>query len=258
MRRRIVATPLAAAVLLLGGCTGGTGTGTAPAADGLTGPVAVSAAASLTAPFDELAAAFTDRHPGVRIVVGYDGSATLATQIIEGAPVDVFASADEATMHKVVAAGRAAGPQLFATNTLTLIVPAGNPGAVTGVASLADEELTVVLCAPEVPCGAASHTLLAAAGVRASVDSFEQNVSAVLAKVAASEVDAGLVYVTDAALAATEVETIETAGADTVVNRYPVVVLDDAPHAAAAEAFVAFVRSPSGQAVLADHGFGAP
>ncbi|MGV9194468.1 molybdate ABC transporter substrate-binding protein [Microbacterium sp. MC2] len=256
MRRRIVATPLAAAVLLLGGCAGGTGT--APAADGLTGPVAVSAAASLTAPFDELAAAFTAEHPGVQVVPSYDGSSTLATQIIEGAPVDVFASADEANMQKVVDAGLAGDPRLFATNTLTLIVPAGNPGGVTGIESLSDEALTVVLCAPEVPCGTASDRVLDAAGVAAAVDSFEQNVTAVLTKVAAGEADAGLVYVTDAALAAGEVETVETAGADAVVNRYPVVVLDDAPHAAAAEAFVAFVRGPVGRAVLADHGFGAP
>jgi len=263
MRRAVPLTALLAAVLLTAGCASTYETAAAsdpapPAAEELSGEVTVFAAASLTASFDDLIAAFTAEHPGVQIVPGYDGSSTLATQIIEGAQVDVFASADEANMQKVVDAGLAADPQLFATNTLTLIVPTGNPGGVTGIESLADDALTVVLCAPAVPCGTASEQLLAASGVRASADSFEQNVSAVLTKVATGEADAGLVYVTDAALAAGAVETVEAAGADAVVNRYPVVVLDDAPNAAAAEAFVAFVRGPSGQAVLADHGFGAP
>ncbi len=263
MRRTIPATALVAVTVLLGGCAGGgavPGAGTAPlrSAGEPAGRVAVSAAASLAAAFDEIADAFTAEHPGVQIVPSYDGSSTLATQIIEGAPVDVFASADEANMQKVVDAGLATHPQLLATNTLSLVVPTGNPGRVAGIEALADEALTVVLCAPEVPCGAASDGVLRAAGVTAAVDSFEQNVTAVLTKVAAGEADAGLVYVTDAALAAEQIEAIPVAAADAIVNRYPVVVLDDAPHAAAAEAFVAFVRGPAGQAVLADHGFGIP
>lgn len=262
MNRSLSVTALlAAALLLAAGCASDADVPDAsapPAApERLSGQVTVSAAASLTASFDDLAAAFTAEHPDVQIVPGYDGSSTLATQIIEGAPVDVFASADEANMQKVVDEGLASDPQLFATNTLTIVVPAGNPGGVTGISSFADDALSIVVCAPEVPCGTASETLFEAAGVTASVDSFEQNVTAVLTKVAAGEADAGLVYVTDAAIAAGDVETVETAGADAVVNRYPVVVLDDAPNADAARAFVDFVLGDAGQTVLAEYGFGA-
>lgn len=260
---RLPAAGIAVAALVLAGCASG---GAAPESsteatasdDALTGELTIFAAASLTAAFDELSAEFEDLHPGVDVrPITYDGSSTLATQIEEGAPVDVFASADEANMQRVVDAGLAADPQAFATNTLVLVVPAGNPGGVEGLADLADPDLTVVLCAPEVPCGAASERLLEAAGVTAAVDSAEQNVTAVLTKVETGEADAGLVYVTDAATT-DDVETVETEGADEVVNTYPVVALDDAANPDAAAAFVAFVRSEEGLAVLAELGFGAP
>lgn len=227
-------------------------------ADALSGELTIFAAASLKAAFDELAGAFEDPHPEVDIQpISYDGSSTLATQIIEGAAVDVFASADEKNMEKVTHAGRAADPQLFATNTLTLVVPAGNPGGVTGLADLAKPELNIVLCAAEVPCGAASEALLSAADDTADVDSYEQNVTAVLTKVASGEADAGLVYVTDAATTG-DVDQVDTAGADKVVNSYPIVALDETANPDAAAAFVAFVLSPEGQQVLAELGFGRP
>jgi molybdate transport system substrate-binding protein len=183
----------------------------------------------------------------------YDGSSTLATQIGEGAPADVFASADEKNMSKVAA--QAPDPQLFAGNTLVIAVPKGNPG---GVATLADlARVTTVLCAPEVPCGAASATLLSNADVRVTPASSEQNVTAVLTKVAAGEADAGLVYATDVN-GRDDVETIVPAGADAVVNRYPIAAMTDAPNPAAAAAFVAFVLGEDGQRVLADAGFRAP
>lgn len=232
--------------------------GPATAGPELTGEVTVYAAASLKSAFDELATQFEAQHPSVRVQpITYDGSSTLATQIIEGAPADVFASADENNMAKVVDAGLAADPGLFATNTLVLVVPAGDPGGVDALDDLADPDLAVVLCAAEVPCGAASQTLLSNAGVEASVDSYEQNVTAVLTKVAAGEADAGLVYVTDAATTG-DVETIDVAGADAVVNRYPIVALADSAHPEAADAFVAFVRGEDGREVLASLGFGAP
>lgn len=269
--RRTSIAALAAAILLLAGCAVGAGpgggtdaeTGVAESESGSAGPdisgeVTVFAAASLKTGFDELAAEFERRHPVVTISpISYDGSSTLATQLIEGAPADVFASADETNMRKVVDAGLAATPDVFATNRLTLLVPAGNPGSIAGLADLADEERTVVLCAPAVPCGAASETLLSDAGVIASVDSYEQNVTAVLTKVASGEADAGLVYVTDAALT-DDVETVDTPGADDVVNRYPIAALADARSPEAAEAFVAYVLSADGQAVLRRLGFGAP
>lgn len=236
--------------------------GGSPAGSDLSGEITVYAAASLRAGFDELADRFAQQHPGVEVKpLSYDGSSTLATQIIEGAPADVFAAADQATMASVVEAGLATAPADFATNRLTLVVPAGNPAGVTGLADLADPDLAIVLCAPAVPCGAAAATLLEAAGIEPSIDSSEQNVTAVLTKVAAGEADAGLVYVTDAATT-DEVEVVETAGADAVVNRYPIVALgtggDRAEHRAAAEAFVAYVLSDEGRSVLVEFGFGAP
>ncbi|MFV0426510.1 MAG: molybdate ABC transporter substrate-binding protein [Beutenbergiaceae bacterium] len=225
--------------------------------DLLSGTLTVYAAASLTDSFDEIAAAFEDAHPGVDVApVIYDGSSTLATQIIEGAPADVFASANEANMDKVVQAGLAQEPTLFATNTLVIAVPLGNPGEVTGLADLANPDLTVVLCAPEVPCGAASATLLQQQNLEVEPDSMEQNVRAVLTKVSNDIADAGLVYATDAAVEP-EVETVEAAGADQVINRYPLVALTEAANPEAAAAFVEFVTGPQGQSVLAGYGFGS-
>lgn len=222
----------------------------------LGGELTIYAAASLGTAFDELAERFEERHPSLEVLpIVYDGSSTLATQILEGAPADVFASADEKNMDKVAAL--AVGPELFASNTLVIAVPAGNPGGVTGLESLADPALTVVLCAPEVPCGTASQTLLDAQEVVVTPASIEQNVTAVLAKVAAGEADAGLVYATDV-IGVDDVEAIEPAGASDVVNRYPVTAMRDAANPDAAAAFVAFVVSADGQAVLRDLGFGAP
>lgn len=227
----------------------------APAASGddLSGTVEVYAAASLQRSFDEIATAFQAAHPGVTVSAVYDGSSTLATQIGEGAPADVFASADEKNMAKVSA--QAPDPQVFAGNTLVIAVPAGNPGNVQTLADLA--RVTTVLCAPEVPCGAASQTLLSNAGVGVTPASSEQNVTAVLTKVAASEADAGLVYATDVA-GRDDVEAITPDGADAVVNRYPIATLTDAPNPGAASAFVSFVLSDDGQRILAAAGFRAP
>lgn len=259
---------LAAVALLASGCATNPGlTGdsdpNAPEATGTPGPdldgdLTIFAAASLKAAFDELATRFEEQYPSVEVQpVSYDGSSTLATQLIEGAAADVFASADEHNMAKVTDTGLAADAELFATNTLVLVTPAGNPAAVAGLADLADPALNVVLCAAEVPCGAAADTLLENQGVTASVDSFEQNVTAVLTKVATGEADAGLVYVTDAATT-DDVESVATEGADAVVNRYPIVALDGAADAEIADAFIAFVLSDAGQAVLSELGFGAP
>ena len=247
---------LGAVAVLASGCASASSAAD-PAAlaseDSLSGTVEVYAAASLQRSFDEIASAFEAAHPGVTVSAVYDGSSTLATQIGEGAPADVFASADEKNMAKVKA--QAPAPQLFAGNTLVIAVPKGNPG---GVATLADlARVTTVLCAPEVPCGAASATLLSNAGVSVTPASSEQNVTAVLTKVAASEADAGLVYATDVD-GRDDVETIVPAGADAVVNRYPIAALADAPNPDAAAAFVAFVLGEDGQRVLADAGFRAP
>jgi molybdate transport system substrate-binding protein len=252
------AAVLALAALALTGCSSPSAEPTpeeTSASEGstLSGDLTVYAAASLKGAFDEIGAAFADENSDVTFSAVYDGSSTLVTQLQEGAPGDVFASADEANMDKL--ADLAIDPTLFASNTLVIAVPAGNPGGVESLADLAD--VTTVLCAPEVPCGAASTTLLSNAGVTVEPASLEQNVTAVLTKVAAGEADAGLVYATDV-IGRDDVEVIVPEGADEVVNHYPIAALDGAPNSDAAEAFVAFVLSDAGQKILADYGFGAP
>lgn len=264
--RGALSAVVVAAAIALAGCASGdesgssTGGGTEPTSVGgeLTGELTIFAAASLGTAFDELATRFEQRHPQVDVLpISYDGSSTLATQLIEGAPADVFAAADEATMQRVVDADLAARPALFASNTLVIAVPKGNPGGVKVVEDLAAPGLAVVLCAPEVPCGAASDALLAGNGVTVAPASLEQNVTAVLTKVAAGEADAGLVYATDV-LGRADVQAVQAAGAEDVVNRYPITALDEAANHEAAEAFVAFVLSSDGRAVLDALGFGAP
>ena len=232
---------------------------TAPAAPALSGALAISAAASLTKAFDEIAAAFVAEYPDVDILpIEYDGSSTLATQIIEGKPVDVFASADEANLQKVVDAGLiTGGGTRFATNTLVVVVPKGNPGSVTSIVDLADPALRVVLCDVEVPCGKAATKLLDLNSAVVTLVSLEQNVTAVLTKVAAGEADAGLVYATDVA-GRTDIEFFVPEHAGEVVNSYPIAALDAARNPAAAAAFVAFVTGPDGQAILGTLGFGTP
>jgi molybdate transport system substrate-binding protein len=265
VKRIGAAAALIAAALALAGCAGSAG-GSDPAATQAatdpvgepTGKLTIYAAASLEAAFDELATRFEERHPSLDVLpIVYDGSSTLATQIDEGAPVDVFASADETNMQKVVDAGLAESPALFATNTLVIVTPAGNARSVEDLSDFADDGATIVLCASEVPCGAASQALLSNAGLAVVPASFEQNVTAVLTKVAADEADAGLVYATDAR-GRGDVESIVPEGAADVVNRYPVVALTDAPNPVAARAFAEFVLGGEGQAVLAGLGFGAP
>lgn len=261
MLRRSATVLLATVVLALTGCAGGgpsepsssTAPGGSSTGSELSGELAVYAAASLSGAFDEIGDAFTAENPGVQLSAIYDGSSTLVTQILEGAPADVFASADEANMDK--AADAMIDPALFASNTLVIAVPAGNPGGVESLSDLAD--VITVLCAPEVPCGAASAMLLAAADVTVEAASLDQNVTAVLTKVAASEADAGLVYATDV-IGRDDVEVIVPDGADAVVNHYPIAALTDARNPDAAQAFVAFVLSDAGRKILADFGFGAP
>lgn len=258
---RSTAVGIAALALALAGCANVAPSAPAPsstdaAADTLDGEVSVYAAASLAGAFDEIATAFTAEHPDVTVVPVYDGSSTLVTQILEGAPADVFASADEANMDK--AGDAAVDPELFASNTLVIAVPAGNPKGIADLADLADlADVTTVLCAAEVPCGAASAKLLDAAGVSIEAASLEQNVTAVLTKVETDEADAGLVYATDV-IGRDDVEGVVPENADDVVNHYPIAALADAPNPDAAQAFVAFVLSDAGQAILAEFGFGKP
>ncbi len=239
----------AALALLTTGCAAH-----APTSEDTT--VTVFAAASLQEPFDEIGDRFETEHPGTRVEISYAGSSTLAEQIRQGAPADVLATADEATMATVVEAGLAdADPVPFATNTLMIAVPAGNPAGVTDLASLTEDGLNLVLCAPAVPCGAAAAAVESAAGLTFAPVSEEQSVTDVLTKVSSGEADAGLVYATDIRRAGDAVDGIGFPEAEKAVNTYPLTTVKGSQHAELGQDFVDLVLSEAGQSVLADHGF---
>lgn len=259
-RSAVKVAVLASAALLLPACAPpAPAQGPAPSGTGaLSGSLTIFAAASLTASFTELAKEFGSANPGVSVApISFDGSSTLATQIAEGAPADVFASADEASMARVVDLIDGT-PTDFAVNVLQIAVQPGNPLGISGLADLAKPGIQVVLCAPEVPCGAASRRILALDRVAVTPVSEEQNVKAVLTKVQTKEADAGLVYLTDVAAAAGSVDGVDIAGADRAANSYPIAALKASAHPDVAGAFVDFVLSSRGQAVLAKYGFTAP
>ncbi|GAB3125520.1 molybdate ABC transporter substrate-binding protein [Glaciibacter psychrotolerans] len=223
----------------------------------LSGDLTVFAAASLTESFDALSELFMQQNPKISVKAVYDGSSTLATQLVEGASADVFASADEATMSRVVDAGALNGPALpFASNTLQIAVRPGNPLGLTTLSDLGSARLVVVLCAPAVPCGAASVAVLKAAGVTVTPASEEQNVKAVVTKVELGEADAGLVYTTDVQAAEGRIEGIPFEGADAAVNHYLIGSPAAAANPTAAARFIELVRSAEGQRILAERGFG--
>lgn len=249
-----------AATLLLVGCAGAAPVDEPIEGDaepGLTGELTIFAAASLATSFTELADEFSRAHPDVTVhPISFGGSSTLATQINEGAPADVFASADQANMDKVD--DLIGGSTVFAHNTLQIAVVPGNPLGITGLADLAEGGVQVVLCAPEVPCGAASQQLLSLNRLSISPASEEQNVKAVFAKVQAGEADAGLVYVTEITAGAGAVDGVDIDGTGRAANAYLIAVLTDSPNSPVAQAFVDYVLSAEGEAILAKYGFSAP
>lgn len=261
MHRRL--SLLAATALLVAATTtacgdddsnGASGDGT----DGGT-TLTVYAAASLTTTFTEIGKEFEQQHDGVKVEFSFGGSSDLVAQIQEGAPADVFASADTANMDKLTADDLQAGdPQDFASNTVEIAVPPGNPGGVTSFADLAKDGLNVVVCAPEVPCGAATQKVEDATGVDIQPVSEEQSVTDVLAKVTSGEADAGLVYVTDVQAAGDDVEGVRFPESSEAVNTYPIVALKDAADADLASEFVDLVLSDTGQSILEEAGFAQP
>jgi molybdate transport system substrate-binding protein len=217
----------------------------------------VFAAASLTEAFTTLEDAYEKDHEGVDVVLSFGSSTTLAEQITEGAPADVLATADEVSMGIVVDADMADGdPVPLASNTLTVVTPPGNPGDVGSVQDLGS--VAYVVCAEEVPCGAAAAGVLRKAKISQPPASFEADVKAVLAKVTLGEVDAGLVYVTDAVAAGDDVDQIDIPAALNVVNPYYIAAVADSEQQDLADDWIALVTSQAGLRVLADAGFGPP
>jgi len=219
----------------------------------------VFAAASLTKTFTEIGKELESQHDGVKVEFSFGGSSDLVSQIQQGAPADVFASADEANMEKLTDDDLQAGqPVDFATNTLEVATPPGNPAGITSFADLGKDGVNVVVCAPEVPCGAAAVKAEQATGVTLNPVSEEQSVTDVLAKVSSGEADAGLVYVTDVAAAGDSVEGVTFPESSDIVNTYPIVALKDSKNADLAQEFIDLVTSDTGQSILEEAGFAKP
>lgn len=254
MKTLLRSAAAAAAIALTAAACGSGGSAEDPAAPPVT--LHVFAAASLQEPFEELGEQFESEHEDVTVEFSFAGSSTLVEQIQQGAPADVFASADTKNMDKLTDAGLdAADPVDFTTNTLRIAVPAGNPAGVTDLASLTGH-LNLVVCAPEVPCGAATETVEEAAGLEFAPVSEEQSVTDVLNKVTSGEADAGLVYVTDVEKAGDAVEGIDFPEAQEAVNTYPITTVDGSANPELGQEFVDLVTSEEGQKVLAGYGFG--
>jgi molybdate transport system substrate-binding protein len=249
IRRALIAT--AVAILFLGA---------QPAAAGekSSGDITVFAAASLTESFESIAKQFEQRYPDVDVKLNFDSSSNLAAQIQQGAPADVFASADEANLRKTIDSDDVtATPVTFAKNRLEIAVEKGNPKKIKGLADLADSGLVVVLCADEVPCGRYAAEAFAKAGVTVSPASKEENAKATLSKVSLGEADASVVYVTDVK-AEKGVSGVRVPNAQNVIATYPMATVDESQNATAARAWLRFVQSKAGQNTLKKFGFLPP
>lgn len=255
MRRTVVAVVLALA-LAAAGC--GADEDDPPSAT-LEGDITVFAAASLTDAFEEAGTAFEEQNPGTGVELNFGPSSGLATQITEGAPADVFASANTTQMDVVVEATANEGePEPFVSNVLQIAVPPGNPGDVAGLDDFARDELLIGLCAEEVPCGQFGRQVLADAGITPAADTNEPDVRALLTKVESGELDAGIVYETDVLSSGDAVEGVGIPVDQNVVATYPLVALAEAGAPEVAAAFVEFLLSDEGFAILEEFGFRAP
>ena len=252
-----IAALLAAAAVTAAGCSSSGGP-SGGGHTGLSGSITVFAAASLTDPFRTLGTRFEKEHPGTTIVFSFGGSSALATQIDEGAPGDVFASAAITNMGDVVKSGNAEHPVTFARNTVQIAAAPGNPAHIAAVADLARPGVKVALCEATVPCGVVAAEVFAKAGVTVKATASEPDVKSALAVVESGEVDAGVVYVTDVKAAGDKVVGVPIPDAQNATTDYPIATLTHSKNAALAKAFVDYVLSADGQHVLAAAGFRSP
>jgi molybdate transport system substrate-binding protein len=261
-RRQVVGLTLAGLLAMFAAaCSSSSGsTGTSPSASstGLSGNLTVSAASSLTDVFTSLGDQFMSENPGVKITFNFASSSDLAEQIVQGAPVDVFASASDSTMQTVVDAGDAGDPTKFARNSLEIATPPSNPADVSSLNDLAKSSVSVAVCTPDAPCGAATQTLFANNKLKVTPVTLEPDVRSVLTKVTADEVDAGVVYITDVQAAGSDVHGVTIPPPQNVSTDYLIAALSGAGNSSAADAWVAFVLSPTGQKALQQAGFAKP
>jgi molybdate transport system substrate-binding protein len=251
MRSRILVLSVVAAFLAACGSSGGTA-----AATPLSGTVSVFAAASLSGSFTAIGNSFQGANPGVTVKFNYAGTPTLVTQIEQGAPADVFASADTTNMDRLKSDGFTTGtPQVFAHNELEIVVAPGNPKGITGLADLAKPGLIYITEAPTVPAGKYALQALKMAGVTVTPKSLETDVKSVISKIELGEADAGIVYTTDVTAAGAKVQGVAIPAAENVIATYPIVAVKASANLTAANAFIAYVLSAAGQSKLQSFGF---
>ena len=262
--RHLSASAAVLGALLVAGCSssGGTADSASPAGSSgstsLSGSITVFAAASLTGAFTTLGEQFQAAHPGTKVTFNFGGSSTLATQITQGAPADVFASASPTNMATVVSGGAADSPTNFVSNSGEIAVAKGNPGGISSLADLGRSGVTVAVCQAQVPCGQLATTIFGKAGVTVKPVTEEADVRSTLAKVTSGAVDAGIVYVTDVEAAGDAVEGIEIPADQNASTEYPIATLKDSKNPTLAAAFTAYVLSADGEKVLTAAGFAAP
>ena len=244
---------LAVAALALAGCGDGGGGGGDAAAPG---GIKVFAAASLTAAFTRIGEQYRSANGGAEVTFNFAGSQALATQIRQGAPADVFASADLPNMAKVE--DLVGTPRSLASNRLQIVVEQGNPEDIKGLDDLASPDLKVVVAAPEVPAGKYAAEALAKADVTVEPVSQEDNVKAVVTKVSLGEADAGIVYVTDVTAGGDKVEGVDIAQELNVTATYPIATVKAGRAQDEAQAFMDLALSAEGQQVLNRYGFLPP
>ena len=249
-RARLAAATLALALTgSLAACGGDDSGGSGPDTT-----ITVLAAASLTGTFTELAEEFEQGHPGVKVELAFDSSATLAQQAVDGAPADVLATADTATMDSASSA-IADGPTDFATNTMVLVVPADNPAGIGQFSDIANQGVSFVTCVDTAPCGKVAAALLTDNAITTPPVSLEVDVKSVLTKVSTDEADAGFVYATDAVAAGDQVTSFPIPHAKDEITTYPIATLDQSKNPDVAKEFMDLVLGSQGQKVLADAGF---
>jgi molybdate transport system substrate-binding protein len=266
--RRFALTVAALAAVTVAGCSSSSSS-SAPSGGGSSSPAAgssalpagtitVFAASSLKETFTQLGTQFDSAHPGDTVKFSFGASSTLATQITSGAPADVFASAAPKNMNTVVSAGDASNPQDFAVNTAEVAVPPGNPANVTSVDDLAKSSVKVALCQPQVPCGVVATQVFKNSGITVKPVTLQPDVKSVLSQVELGNVDAGVVYVTDVKAAGAKVTGVPISASDNASTTYPIATISNSKNQSIAQAFVAYVLSPPGQAVLSAAGFLEP
>lgn len=256
--RLSISAGLCAAVVLATGCSSTTKSVPTGTDGALHGSITVFAASSLKDTFTALGHAFEAAHPGTKVEFNFGASSTLASNIVEGAPADVFASASEKDMTTVSSKSLVGTPTEFASNRITLAVPASNPAHVSSVADLAKKDVTFVACKADVPCGVAAAYTLGKAGITRTPVTLEPDVKSTLNVLQLGEADAGFVYLTDVLASGGKVMKIAVPDDLTSPVRYPIATVRASGHGALGQAFVAYVLSPEGQAFLTSAGFGKP